>query len=375
MISTRLGSLLLTLCLALPTSVSAENAPTTSPTTPTTQHAPMVETAPPGFVRVSAGHYSAFCVPADQTWVQQALSDIKPALMPTTRPSDILANIAKNRDALVKGLADELGADPVKLAAMLDEKLKTQLDKLNTFNPPVVFLVSTEQKIISLINNNWKHPRISYNRLMGQIRVDDRMNLSIDQPMDEMLLVATYEPADDVAARAKKVHEAVEKFESETAFSVAARSRVVSQVAIAMFIESEVFAPLKFRDDQSWLMLGVTTHMAAKYTPMLTGADPKQMLADMIFERPDADPKADSIDMMKLPPLDQVQPYFRQAFINAARRKATLAIEKLVAKGGEDSIRKALNAVKKNTPKDGQSMVSLVAGATDVDLTAELGKK
>lgn len=368
----RIVPLMLASCLALPALVIAADVPATAPTT---QRVPTVETPPPGFIRVSAGKYSAFCLPADQAWVQQALTDIKPALMPTTRPGDILSNIAKNQDAVAKGLFDELGADQAKVAAMLDEKLKTQLTKLNDLSPPVVFLVSTEQKIISLINNNWKHPRISYNRLMDKIRVDDRMMLSVDQPMDETLLVANYEPADDVAARTKKIREAVEKFESETAFSIAARSRVITQVALAQIIESEVFTPMKLRDDQSWLMLGVTTYMAAKYTPMLTGADPKQMLADLIFERPDAEPKADSLDMMKLLPLDQIQPFYRAAMINAARRKSALAIQTLVEKGGPNAIRKAVSAVRKNAPKDGPSLVTLVAGATDVDLSAELARK
>jgi len=258
---------------------------------------------------------------------------------------------------------------------MLDEQLVPQLKKLSTLQPPVVFLVATEQKVISLINNNWTHPRISYNRLMDQIKVDDRIFFSVDQPMDETLLMANYEPTDDLPARTKKVREAAEKFESETAFSVAARSRVITQAAIAQFVETEVFTPLKLHDDQSWLLLGVTTYMAAKYTPMLTGADPKQMLSDLIYERADADPKADGLDMMKLPPLNQLLPQYRQPYINAARRKSTLAVQKLADKGGAEAIRKALNAVKKNPPKDGPGMVALVAGATDVDLGPELGKK
>lgn len=372
----RSAPLLLASCLSLPFVAMAEGGAPAAPTTaPTTQRVPKTETPPPGFVRVTGTKFSAFCLPVDQAWVQQALTDVSPSLMPTTRPSDILSGVAKNRDALAKGLSDDLGIEPAKVTKMLNEQLVPQLTKLNTLEPPVVFLVATEQKIISLINNNWSHPRLSYNRLMDQIKVDDRIFFSVDQPMDETLLLANYDPTDDLAARTKKVREAAEKFESETAFSVAARSRVITQATIAQFVETEVFTPMQLKDDQSWLLLGVTTSMAAKYTPMLTGADPKQMLEDLIFERPEASPTADSLDMLKLPPLNQLLPQYRQPYINAARRKSTLAIQKLAEKGGPEAIRKALNAVRKNPPKDGPSMVALVAGATDVDLGPELGKK
>jgi len=60
---------------------------------------------------------------------------------------------------------------------------------------------------------------------VDQIKVDDRIFFSLDQPMDETLLLANYEPTEDLAARTKKVREAAEKFESETAFSVARNAR------------------------------------------------------------------------------------------------------------------------------------------------------
>jgi hypothetical protein len=210
---------------------------------------------------------------------------------------------------------------------------------------------------------------------MNQVRFNDHIQFSIEHPMDESMLLGEYDAADDLTTRAKKLHDAAQKFESDTAFAVAARARVVTQIAIAQFIEKNVFASMKLNDNQTWLQLGVTTYITAKYTPRLTGVDAKQLLADLIYERPGSDPKADALDLLDLPDLGQLLPQYRQNWINAARRKSTLAIEDLVAQGGDDSIKKALAAVKKNPPKDGPSMVSLITGASGVNLLPDLKPK
>lgn len=338
-------------------------------TAPTTQRAALVEATPPGFVRVNAGKYSAFCVAADEAWVKQTLTQAKAAQMPTTRPADILAKIPGQRAAISQGLSDDLGIDPATATSLFDDQLIPQLEKLDALHPPIVFFVVTKQKLVALLNTDWKHPRIGYNRLMDQIRFDDRLTLSTDGPLDETLMLAVYDPTSDLAGRSKALRDQVERFESETAFSIAARSRVITQVAIAQFIEKNAFAPLKLRDDQSWLQLGATTFLTAKYAPLLTGSDSKQMLADLIYERPDADPNAAGIDMLDLPDLSVLQPRYRLAWINAARRKSTLAVAQLAEKGGPGVIKKAIASIKKNAPKDGASTIALIAGATDVDLT------
>ncbi len=364
--------ILIGFCLALPVVSHAADTPTTAPTT---QRVPKTETAPPGFIRVTAGRYSAFCLPIDEVWVKQSLTEVKPDHMPTTRPSDIMAKIPDQRDAIAKGLAADLGIEPAKVASLFDDQIIPQLTKLENLHPPVVYLVATKPKLVALINADWTHPRISYNRLMDQIRFDDRITYSIDYPMDEILMLAAYEATDDLATRSKKLREAAEKFESESAYSIAARGRVVTQIAIAQFIEKEVFAPMKLRDDQSWLQLGTTTDLAAKYAPLLIGGDAQQLLSDLIYERPNAEPSAASIDMLNLPDLGQLLPQYRQPYINAARRKSTLAFMKLIEKGGPDAIHKALEAVRKNPPKDGPGMVALITGATGVDLTQDLRNK
>ena len=84
---------------------------------------------------------------------------------------------------------------------------------------------------------------------------------------------------------------------------------------------SGTLASMKLSDSQTWLQLGVTTYLTAKYTPRLTRVDAKQLLADLIFERPGANPKADSLDLLDLPDLNQLLPQYHQAWINAARRK------------------------------------------------------
>jgi hypothetical protein len=342
---------------------------TTAPSAaPTTQRAPQVEQAPPEFIRVTAQRYSAFCLPVDEAWVKQGLSQAKAADLPSTRPADIAAKVATNRDALVKGLSHDLDVDPAKVNAMLDGQLLPTLKKLETLQPPVVFLVATEQKIKTLLANGWSNPRIGYNRLMDQLKWDERLMLSLDQPMDEALFHCTYEPIDPPAVRIKKLRDAAEKFESDVAYSTAGRARVVVQVTLAQFMEKDVFAPLKLRDDQSWLQLGSVTWMAAKYSPMLTGTDPQQTLSDMIFENENAPVKAIGINLLELPSLKDLNPVYVRPYIEAARRKSTMVIQSLVSQKPE-AIRDILMSVKKDPPKDGTELVTRVAATTGVDVT------
>lgn len=321
---------------------------------------------------MTAGRYSVFCLPGDEVWVKQGLGDAKADSLPTTRPADILNNIPPKRDAIAQGLANDLGIEQAKVSAMLTEQLLPGLQKLDTLQPPVVFFVTTEEKIKSLIKSNWKHPRINYNQMIDRLSFDETVRLSTDGPFDEALMNALYDPTDNPTKRIKKLRDAAGKFESDVAFSVAGRARVVVQVTLAQFVEQQVFRDLKLRDDQSWLQMGICTLFAAKYAPMLTGTDPQQTLADMIYERQDAAIKSNEINLLELPDLGQILPEFQRPYIEAARRKSTLSVQKLIEKGGPEAIKKALATIKKNPPKDGQSLVMLVAGATDVDLSKEL---
>lgn len=349
-------------------------AQTTAPATaPTTQRTPHVETPPPGFIRVTASRYSAFCQPVDEAWVKQSLTQAKAENLPSTRPADIIARIEAHRDEITKGLANDLDVDPAKVAEMLDDDLIPTLKKLDTLQPPVVFLVTTESKIKSMLNHDdWSHPRISYNRLMDKLKWDERVHLRLDDQMDEVLLQATFEAVDAPATRIKKLREAAEKFEADVLVATSVRARKLVHESLARFAEREVFRPLKLRDDQSWLQLGIVNYLAGKYSPLMTGTDPKQAMADLVFERPDTPVKSDDLDMLDLPRLSDINPQYQYFWIEAARRKSTLAILTLVEQGQAEAIRKALMAVKKDPPKDGQELISRVADATGVELSKQL---
>jgi hypothetical protein len=348
-------------------------AQTAAPTTaPTTQRKATRETTPPDFVRVTAARYSAFCQPVDEAWVKQGLSQAKAESLPSTRPADILNRIQTYRDAITQGLANDLDVDAAKVTAMLDEQLIPTLKKLDTLQPPVVFMVATEAKIKAMLTGTWSHPQISYNRLMDKLKWDERIQLRLDEPMDEALLQATFDAVDPPEKRIKKLREAAEKFEADVAVATSVRARKLVHECLARFAEQEVFQPLNLRDDQVWLQLGVVNYLAGKYSPMMTGTDPRQAMADLLFERPDAPVKSDEMDLLALEKLSNITPQYQYFYVEAARRKSTQAVMALVDQGKAEAIRKALVAVKKDPPKDGIELVSRVAAATGVELSKQL---
>src|SRR5262249_25525173 len=160
---------------------------------PTTSEARKVFVPPPGFHRVTDGQHVVFCEPADDAWVNEAMKGAKPATQPTTMPTDVIARINSDRAALKSHIIADLKiADPKAVDQLLDEKLLPQLKNLANINPPIVFFLTSTDRMKALLRGGWTDSHFYYNRVADEVDFMPDLNLSEKGQMNDMLVPAIY---------------------------------------------------------------------------------------------------------------------------------------------------------------------------------------
>lgn len=328
---------------------------------------------PPGFEKVTLAGHTALCEPADKEWVSKALQAVKPATRPSTMPSDLITAASARRSELLKQMVADLGvAEEKQVSAFFDDKLLATLKKMQEVKPPVFFLVTTQEKLNKLCESGWGEPRFHYNRVAGAASYSDNVMVSIDKEMDDNVLPAFYVEKDTPEQRIEKLSEGIHKLDNQLVTLIAGQSQPAVYNLIAQYIGETYFEPLKLRRDQLWVGLGITTYLTSKYTSAITGVSKQTILNGMTVENPRYPVSAKGIDLTR--PLEEsamkkpAVPHYNQAM----RRKATLAIMKMVEQGGETTIPTLMLALKNRPPADGPSLVKLVSETTKVDLSKEL---
>jgi hypothetical protein len=362
------------LLIALVVAVHAraqQGAPAAASTQPVAPRYQVV--VPPGYERITAGGQTALCLPADASWVRQALGQVKPATRPTTAPADLLRRVTENRAAVVKQMVADLGlADDKEPNRLFDEKLIPTLRKMDEMRPPVFFLVSTRDQLRELVAGGWGEPRFRYNRAAGEVAYDDRISLTIDRPMDDIVLAATYAAADPPDARAKRLAADVQQVVNSLAARIAAEAVPAAFNQVGQHLDEKYFVPFKLRRDQVWLGMGANGYFACKYAAQLTGRSKEELLRAMTYEDRRFPVSAAPIDLTRPAEESTLKPGAVPHYNQAMRRKAVAILMRWVEKAGEPSVTKVLVAVRQRLPEDGAALVKLIQNLAGVDLSKDL---
>ena len=328
---------------------------------------------PPGYERVTVGGQTALCLPADAAWVRQALGQVRPATRPTTGPADLLRRVAEARPAVVKQMTADLGLpDDKEPNRFFDEKLIPTLRKMDELRPPVFFLVSTREQLRELVAGGWGEPRFRYNRAAGEVAYDDRIALTIDRPMDDVVLAATYVPADPPDARAKRLANDVQQVATSLANRIAAEAVPAVFNQVGQHLDERYFVPLKFRRDQVWLGMGANGYFACKYAAQLTGRPKEELLRAMTYEDRRYPVNSALIDLTRPAEESSLKPGAAPYYNQAMRRKAVAIVARWAEKAGEPSVTKVLVALRQRPPEDGAALVKLIQELTGVDVSRDL---
>jgi hypothetical protein len=328
---------------------------------------------PPGFEKLTVGAHTAICQPNDVEWVKKALAEVKPATRPSTMPADLLKRVTETRPAVVKQMvADFALPDDKEPNRLFDEKLLPTLTKLDQLKPPVYFLVCTREKLRELSSGGWGEPRFHYNRVAGEVSIDDHVYLSIDRPMDDAVLVGYYAEKDPIDHRIKGLAAATQKLDADLLRMISDQSQPLVFNLTAQHIGEHYLDPLKLRRDQQWLALGAAGYFAAKYAGQLTPYAKEQWLKDITFENPRYPVSSRGIDLTRPAEESTLRPVAIPFYTQAMRRKSIGAVAKWAEKSGDASVTKVLSAVRANKPADGAALVKLIKDLTGEDLSKDL---
>jgi hypothetical protein len=327
---------------------------------------------PPGFKIVLSDRRSVVCQEGDEAWVRQALAEVKPTTMPTTMPSDLLEKLSELRDVLSERVARDLGLTDAALPRkLIDEQVLPLLRSATDFDPPVFYMVSSEATVRELIKNGWENPLFYYNRAANRVAINTRVDLSLTETMDDTLLPAMYEPNDDFQTRRTKLLDAIRQTEGSLARQLAVRAEASTQLAFVGLIISEVVRPMELGVDQEWFGIGVSSALSWRYLALVNGLPEDAFVGDFSRDVRGNPIRIATIDLLHPTNADDMRENYRRAYIDAYQRKSTKVIDAWYSKLPPGGLSRTLAAVKGNKPKDGATLVKLIADTTGVDLTKE----
>jgi len=285
----------------------------------------------------------------------------------------MIQTLVDKRAALTKQMVTDLAlADDKAVNEFLDTKVIATLKKLDETRPPVFYLITTQEKLRDLTKTGWGEPRYHYNGVANSAAFDDSVPFSIDKPMDDTVLPAFYNEKDAADVRAKNLAAGLQNFDANLAANAIRQANPTVFNLFVQFIQEKQMDPLKLKRDQSWLSMGVSNFLAAKYTSVVTGVEKNRMLAELTSE-PNLFPvSARSIDLVK--PVDeasmkaQLVPYYTVSM----QRKATAVVAVWVDQAGEAGIPRTLTALRAKMPADGAALVKTIQEATGADLSKYL---
>lgn len=371
----RLQYVFLPICLMImfaPPVRADDLPPSTEPSATTRPHTPHIAVLPPGFARITVGTHNAFCQPADEQWVRDALAAITPATRPTTMPSDMTANIEKHRDQLVQMMMQELALpDRKDLDAAID-RILTNLGKVQNASVAVYYMPVTRSKLAELMRDGWSDPRFRYIRYANDVVFDPLVTFSLDQQTDD--LVDWLEIHDDQSpdARRAALIRKITDFESADVAWFSMVSQSGTRNVLAEFITTHVIDPLKLPASLTWFGQGVTGVYAIKYAAFLSGSSRQAQISALIRPDPRNPLRPEALDLVN--PLDpsEMRPQVVAVYNEAAVHRAVDIVNVWVSRGGDGVLARTLPVLRAHPPTNAADLIKTIRDATGIDLTPDM---
>jgi hypothetical protein len=362
------------LLLAVASPMLAQTAPATAPAT--TQPPPHKVTLPAGFKLLTVNGRKAIVESADEAWVTTALGKMPATTKPATQPAAMLDKLRAERENIIRAMMADLATnDPVPLAKDYDTVLTPQLKALDGLRPPVYYLVTAPERLSAIMQAGWEDPRFYYNRAANTVSFNPAGALSSDREMDDLVFPVMYNPKETPEKHGEALTVQITGTEASITASIDLRARMMVGTGFAQLVNNTTFEPLKLKEDQVWLSIGVSTILAAKYTAIVTNQPRLALVQQLIYEHPQHPLKMSAINLLQPADMKNMRPEAVPAYLDTVRRKSARAIQYLVEQGGGDgAIAKAVSILRDKKPADGAALVKEIQDATKVDLTPALAR-
>ena len=127
--------------------------------------------------------------------------------MSSLMPVDILDRLAARRQSIVERMVRDLAlSDTKQIDEYIDQRLRTFLQRMDEYRPPLVYLVTTSPRLTEIMKQGWTDPRFYYNRAAGDVQYSTRVSLALDEHSD-MVVPLLYNPDDSPEARQRRIIE------------------------------------------------------------------------------------------------------------------------------------------------------------------------
>jgi hypothetical protein len=328
---------------------------------------------PPGFKRVEIDGRMFFLEPADQRWVSDALRQAAPTTMPSTMPADVLDKLRAKRAALRQRMSTDLGIKPADVDAFVEAKVLPLLQKMDELRPPIIYLVTSAQRLKDVMKSGWTDPRYYYNRAADDVSFDTTVHLTLEEGGgDDMVIPLFHDPAKPEGERGAALAREIQMTEMRILVEVSQRAQTMTMVGLIELISSKALEGITPKPDQEWFGVGAAGVLGATYAADVIGVDAQRVIGDMTRPDPRNPMRPGTLDLLRPMNVTEIRPEAITAYADAYRRRAMQVVWKLVQEAGPGAVGKVIAAIRQNPPADGPALVQQIKQATGVDLTNDL---
>jgi hypothetical protein len=341
--------------------------PTASPPAPPPPHKVVV---PDGFHILKVGDVSVMCQPSDDAWVTTAVGSVKPTTRPSTMPSDILSALQTRRGALTQTIMSDMAlTDQKPIDEMFDKTIIATLGQMETLKPPIYYFVVSRKQLADLMDKGWEDPHYHYIRFANDVEYNGNIALSIDTPMEDMVLWMEVHDDDTSATRSDMLVRAISDFNLRMAVAISSLSQQGTMRTFEQFIKDNVTNPLKLPPAEQWFGNSVAMVYGIKYTTILTGGSRDNIMTAVVTGDPRNPIRPMPLNLLQ--PLDPAEmiPENRHFYNDAAVSKGAYVIGLWVRAGGEGVVAKALPTLRLIPINGPQDLIKDIKDSTGVDLS------
>jgi hypothetical protein len=248
------------------------------------------------------------------------------------------------------------------------------LKRYDEILPPLFYIVTTSSRLKELVKSGWSDPRFYYNRAADDVAWIPAVNINSEGPSDDALMPVIVEATATAEQNRDRLTTTIRQIEQSLAARVGVMAQGQSQSLFYAFIAEHVMDPLKLKEDQEWIGVGIAMVLSGRYVAQLIGMNASDLVRVMSADNPRNPMRPAVVDLLHPTPRAEIRQEAVGAYIDAYRRKATRVVAQWVAGAGDDAIPKVLTALRQGVPPDGPGLLKLVQQQTGTDLSGEVGR-
>ena len=260
-------------------------------------------------------------------------------------------------------------SDSKDLDSAIDQELVPELTKFQALNPVVYFFPISHKKLLDLLEHGWSDPRYHYLRFANQFDYEDGVAISIDHPMDDLVMWIEIHDGDSPATLGDELAKGITDYDSAYPDAISLIGQSGTRNVFADFLLNKALQSVKVAPTEGWFLHSTAELYAIKYATFLTGSSRRGLIFALL--------RGDPRNPLDWQPLDLVHPLdpaamwpgYLRIYNNALIRKGSFVIDAWTTKGGDGVLAKTLPALRANPPANAADLIKTILDSTGIDLT------